>query len=621
MCSDFSDINSGNLLRALREAGAGPSLEEENSSGLSPALAELTAEGGSSAHAALETIKMSFNDSPDYDDPEEDLSSQEDQVIEETAARREHDDEVGRQPEKLLDRLFDKGVLPRYAFPTDVVAFNVFDQIRSADSRRPVLRYSPQQGLNQALSSYAPGKEVWVNGKKHYSLALWSPFKRRDCKRAWYSQKLYFECEVCGYAKIEERDDENFFGKTIDCPACGSGGACGPAKRWLRPAGFAHPVDQNVELPSGESPPPTRSSRAKLSADYTQTRPDYTHRVGGAKVGYDILTDKQELVLTNTGSHHQSKPGFLYCLGCGRIEPNGWEHGRLHEDHRVPYPDKDQSMCGEKPRPVVLGNKFRTDIALIRFYLGDSVALPPGAQVTKICLTTVAEALSSSVARLLEIEPADVGAEFRVAMTAEGRLGKQVEVYLYDHTPGGAGFVSAAVASHEHLFREAIQSLKHCDCSHSCYQCLRSYKNRWDHKYLNRHLARSFLEYCLDGVPPQNSEEEEDRILMALSADLEDEDPNQSVERLSGGLRLRLAGAERVITLAHPLTAKEPGSSRALELARVNPNIVTIDLLKADLALPAAVKEALGVLDQRPNKVVKPSLPEASSGCPLYDIE
>ena len=36
-----------------------------------------------------------------------------------------------RVVENLLDRLLYKGVLPRYAFPTDVVSFYVFDRDRS----------------------------------------------------------------------------------------------------------------------------------------------------------------------------------------------------------------------------------------------------------------------------------------------------------------------------------------------------------------------------------------------------------------------------------------------------------------------------------------------------------
>ena len=56
---------------------------------------------------------------------------------------------------KLLDRLLYCGILPRYAFPTDVATFHVFDQARST-SFRPIMRFAPSQGLSVALSQYAP---------------------------------------------------------------------------------------------------------------------------------------------------------------------------------------------------------------------------------------------------------------------------------------------------------------------------------------------------------------------------------------------------------------------------------------------------------------------------------
>ena len=71
----------------------------------------------------------------------------------------------------------------------------------------------------------------------------------------------------------------------------------------------------------------------------------------------------------------------------------------------------------------MLGNEFETDIALFRFQLADSVVLPPGSIVAKIVLTTVAEALASASAKILDIEESDIGAEFRVAMTPGGQTG------------------------------------------------------------------------------------------------------------------------------------------------------------------------------------------------------
>src|SRR5690606_9707318 len=78
----------------------------------------------------------------------------------------------------LLDRLFARGLLPRYAFPTDVVSFHVFDPEGDRWSW-PKLRYSPQQSLIAALSQYAPGREVWVDGARWLCLGIWDRYKQR----------------------------------------------------------------------------------------------------------------------------------------------------------------------------------------------------------------------------------------------------------------------------------------------------------------------------------------------------------------------------------------------------------------------------------------------------------
>ena len=96
---------------------------------------------------------------------------------EETAVEYQTDDDSGTEdaPEpgeerpqqvsdsgKLLDRLLYCGVLPRYAFPTDVATFHVFDQDRSSWFRH-IMRFAPSQGLPVALTQYAPGKQVWIS--------------------------------------------------------------------------------------------------------------------------------------------------------------------------------------------------------------------------------------------------------------------------------------------------------------------------------------------------------------------------------------------------------------------------------------------------------------------------
>lgn len=616
--STFIDEVPAALLETLRGVGAGPVLPEEIADGMSPASEELAQEGGAEAEAGRGLL-MDWGDDSDYDA----LETAEVQSEESSDQDVAEDSPEGRlDPEKLLDRLFDRGVLPRYAFPTDVVTFHVFDSAESTE-RSAVLKYSPQLGLNQALSGYAPGREVWVNGERHYSFAIWTPFKRRDCWQAWYAMKVYFECDRCGYARVEQRSDEHYVGQVLDCPACGAAGSLGVGTRWLRPPGFAHPVDLPPELPLEDSPTPTRPTRAKLSAPFTDAGPPVAAESSANGAGYEIWTEKHRLVLTNTGSQDRMRPGFLYCPLCGRAEPNGWAAGQLRGGgHPRPYPDHHPhgGTCSGRPTVLVLGNEFVTDVALVRFKLGGSVTLAPGSTVARIVLTTVAEALAAAAARLLDIEESDIGAEYRVAMTSGGRTGSEVEIYLYDLTPGGAGFVRSAAIDHGRLFERALERLDECGsgCTHSCYECLRSYKNKWDHKYLHRGLGAAFLRHVVLGEEPTISPADEQRLLRALAVDLYES--GHEVDEIDGGLRLPMMDG-RVVVLGHALVPGAAGSAAGRALAGSEERVVVIGQLLVDRALPAAVREATGA--RVPGGVgssLPAFLPAADAGVPVYEL-
>jgi ATP-dependent helicase YprA (DUF1998 family) len=611
----FIDELPRELLATLRDVGAGPIEPDEVAEGLSPAIEELVNEGGDTAQTARGLL-MDWGDDVDFDAtgdaPVESQEALDENAVEETP-------EGGLDPEKLLDRLFDRGVLPRYAFPTDVVTFHVFDPAASTE-RRAVLKYSPQLGLNQALSGYAPGREIWVNGERHYSFAIWTPFNRRDCWQAWFAMRIYFECDRCGYALVERRSDEYYVGQVLDCPACGTAGSLGVGKRWLRPPGFAHPVDVPAELPLEDSPTPTRPTRAKLSAPFTDVGPPEVEESSANGAGYEIWTAKQRLILTNTGSRDQMRPGFLYCPRCGRAEPNGWAAGRFQSGgHPRPNPDNHPhgASCSGRPTVVVLGNEFTTDVALIRFQLSGSVTLAPASTVAKVVLTTVAEALAAAASKLQDVEESDIGAEYRVAMTSGGRTGSQVEVYLYDLTPGGAGFVRSAASDAKRLFEQALQRLESCSCTHSCYECLRSYKNKWDHKYLHRGLAADFIRHVAQGQVPTISPGDERRLLRALSVDLAES--GHEVEKINGGLRLPDMDG-RVVVLGHPLTPGQAGSAAGRTIVDAGVLTTVVDQLLVDRALPAAVRVATGPqAAASAAQTLPPFLPEAESGCPVYD--
>lgn len=593
------------LLEQLRAAGAGPEEpqlppppEEDETEGVETTEAEQPPRAAQPAPRAARRAQPAVEGTDEAPPPEEAPDS-------------------ALQNERLLDRLFERGLLPRYAFPTDVVTFHVFDEGRSTE-RRAELRYSPQQGLNQALSQYAPGREVYIDGQRHWSFALWTPFEQ-ERSEAYKRRLLYFECTNCGYARLEERGGAYYPRQTLDCPACRRSAALGPAEAWVRPPGFAHPVELKADATEQTRPPATRPTTAKLSAPLFDTAQELARHQTTQGSGYTTWAAKEELIITNLGAERAGSRGFRYCAWCGRAEPEGWEEGSLsgRGSHLRPNPDSGNRgpRCTGHVTQIVLGNRFRTDVALLRFRLAPPFKLPPGSTAAKVILTTVAEALASAAVHSLQIEPGDIAGAYRPALGETGHTGQEVEIYLYDLTPGGAGFVQTAVQNTEELLRQTLELLEGCRCMDSCYECLRSYQNRFQHVDLDRFLGASFLRHCLEGTRPEVPPDVEDRLLRRLQAELNDS--GQTATSLDGALEL---GGRRLV-VAHPLAPELPGSRRAEQAAAGSP-IVPLSQLLLARALPEAALRAMSgaAVAPRPPTEELP-LPAADTGVPVVSLE
>lgn len=501
--------------------------------------------------------------------------------------------------ELLLDLLFAQGVLPRYAFPTDVVGFHVFDD-RANRWRGPKLRYAPQQGLTAALSQYAPGKDVWVDGQRWSSLALYDQFNRRF--EAYQGRELYLECARCSYAEVQPLAKARR-GEVLDCPACGAH-SLGPAMSWVVPTGFAHPAGRAPAVAGELDIPLTRPTRAKLSAPLNTVAP----AAAAAEGRVQTWALKDELTLTNAGTTERDatadKTGFRYCPKCGRIEPNGWVGGELSGDHTPPVPPRrgDPDRCSGRATTIALGTRFRTDIAVIRLRLTGQCLLTPGSVASRIVMTTLAEAFAAAARVRLDLDAGEVAAEHRPAFTPDGKSGREVEVYLYDTVPGGAGYspLAALDAANGGLVAETLALLEGCprgkDCDVSCYECLRSYGNRWLHGDLDRHLGADVLRHCLTGEVPSILPDIQARLLGEMAAWLRDE--GVDVELNDDALLVE----GRRTTLVHPLLPAGPGQVSALVAAR---------------ALPTACRLARG-LGEAKEALSPPPFPGDPAGTPAF---
>jgi hypothetical protein len=419
-----------------------------------------------------------------------------------------------RVSESLLQRLLYKGVLPRYAFPTDVVAFHIFN-VTASTRYRPAYRYAPSQGLAAALSQYAPGKRVWVDGREWVSGALFSPISS-DRFMAWQRRRLYFECEVCHYARTEPYD-EDARGLRRDCPACGAEESFGEGKNWLRPPGFAHPCTWEEETSPDDQPAPSYATRAKLVAPGPSDVENWDRVTPRIREHYE----RTHLLVTNTGPRQE---GYSYCTRCGLIEPTALGRSTLASTHPKPYPDEGEQTCpgSAMTRGLVLGTDFISDVLLIAVRVDPPVTLRPGLLATDAALRTVSEALTRAATRLLEIEPGELQAEYRPALTDGGRLGLEAEIYIYDTLAGGAGFARRVGELGREVIDAAIEVLEGCpaNCDRSCYRCLRSFKNRFEHDLLDRHLGTSLLRYLANDEDPLLADERIDRAADKLYADL-----------------------------------------------------------------------------------------------------
>ena len=234
--------------------------------------------------------------------------------------------------------------------------------------------------------------------------------------------------------------------------------------------------------------------------------------------------------------------------------------------------------------------------------------LKPGHYPTDVALWTVSEAIAKAGSQMLEIEPGELMAEYRPSLTPEGREGLKAEIFLYDTLPGGAGFSSQLVDRGVELFERALELMKTCpeNCDASCYRCLRSFKNKFEHILLDRHVGAELLEYLLTGQLPQFDQARLQKSTTWLCNDLQRQGEaemtyQQAIEVAVGKsarvtapiLATRKNGKQFVIALSGPLSAGHPADASLLALNKAAgaPELIIVNELLVRGNLPAATRE------------------------------
>jgi hypothetical protein len=238
------------------------------------------------------------------------------------------------------------------------------------------------------------------------------------------------------------------------------------------------------------------------------------------------------------------------------------------------------------------------------------LTLTPSLLATDVVLRTISEALTKAACARLELEANELQAEYRPALTPAGRGGLESEIYLYDTLPGGAGFTKRAGQLGLVVFEDALRILEECpeSCDRSCYRCLRSYKNKFEHDLLDRHVGASLLRFALRGTAPTLDASRLERATDMLFQDLErhgvdgltlERDKPLLIPGLAEVVAPILAskgpGKQFVIGLHGPLTPDEPSDEALRDLKEHSATVpvILVDELVVRRNLPSATATLL----------------------------
>ena len=198
----------------------------------------------------------------------------------------------------------------------------------------------------------------------------------------------------------------------------------------MRPPGFAHPQSWEEGTSQDDQPARSYATRAKLVAQ-GPANPDSWRQITKRIRQY---YDRNALLVTNAGPRQE---GYTYCTKCGLIEPTALPSGTVGGPHLKPYPDERQPMCSgaASTRGLVLGTDFISDVLLISLRVDPPLILRPGYLATEVALRTLSDALTVAATSRLEVEAAELQAEYRPALTQAGHEGLEAEMLHIRH-PG-----------------------------------------------------------------------------------------------------------------------------------------------------------------------------------------
>lgn len=368
----------------------------------------------------------------------------------------------------LLTYLAENSFLPSAGIPTGLVECLLNNGKESS---------SPTMHLSQAISAYAPGKQVVKNEWVYEPAGILMKNMYDDNSVRYIIQN----CNHCGYTTINHGSALN------DCPKCGAKGSMHGIKGMnisteQRFTEVVEPAAFSVAFGSR----PTRKINVQGEMNLIQPvlleMNPWQKKNSSAKMTVRCSTTKSEILFFNRG---RSGFGYAFCPYCGRMvseaDPNITRKllsGHKHLSSGVPCPGGEMNGRNIR-RHVLLVGRYQTDFVEVKFYKADNT-LEKDAET----LYSLGVILSRKLTELLGVNDGEI--DF-------GYDGTNHSIFIYDTALGGAGYSPLFREYKDIVLEKAYKSLSECSCERACTKCLIDRRSQWYLNYLNRQKALDWL--------------------------------------------------------------------------------------------------------------------------------
>ena len=384
--------------------------------------------------------------------------------------------------------LVEEGFLSGAGLPTGIIEFNT---ININDLKRPkdaANKSNPSFYVTRALSEFAPGNNVVIDGKNYKSAGIIFQNERGD-----QAQRMVIQsCSNCGYQRIIRADNNQTINS--ECPECKqtkfkgvqfkNQSSPGVFTELIEPAGFAVDI---YETPSRKI---TEHSNAQYVDPLLINIKSWTTESDAIYESRES-DDNAEILYYNTGHGD----GYAVCLECGRT---AFDRSQLNNHKRLRGGRKetgDNECNGNNnlssiKENVILGGRFQTNFCELRFKEANGKF-----SRDEVLLSTLGTVLSKTLATYLGVEDNEISFGIK-------KYSSYTTIFIFDTAKGGSGYASQFNLYAKEIFKIARAKLSGCNCEKACTKCLIDRDSQWYINDLNRHTAIEWLDRAISEEVP-----------------------------------------------------------------------------------------------------------------------